>query len=113
MRMAMLMMLGFCLAAPAMAQDAAPAPAPAPQGDARTVATQTCMAEAEKRKIELGATAITLREVNDTDKKSDDVAGVEASVNVVKTDSKGKTKTSKKKFECATREGVVTKFEWK
>lgn len=122
MRKMGLIALSLVMAAPAQAQEtppgdgapaaAAPAPAPPPTGDARDVATQVCMAEAANRKVEMGATAITLREVKDTDKKSDGVAGVTAEVNVVKTDAKGKVKTSKKKFECATRNGVVTKFKW-
>ena len=122
MRKMSLIVLGILIAAPVAAQETVAPPAAAPaadavpaeafHGDARDEATQVCMTEAGNRKVELGATAVTLREVKDTDKKSDGVAGVTAEVNVVKTDSKGKVKTSKKKFECATRNGVVTKFKW-
>ncbi|WP_380872951.1 hypothetical protein ACFB49_38490 [Sphingomonas sp. DBB INV C78] len=123
MRKMSLIALSVLIMVPAQAQEtppptdvaaSAPEPASAPpmKGDARDIATQVCMQEASNRKVELGATAITLREVKDTDKKSDGVAGVTAEVNVVKTDSKGNVKTSKKKFQCSTRNGVLTKFKW-
>jgi hypothetical protein len=84
----------------------------AASGDARDVATQACMAEAKSRGMALGATNVTLREVEDTDKLSNDRAAVRAEVNVVTTDKKGKIKSQKRTFKCDTRNGVVQKFSW-
>lgn len=91
---------------------AATAAAAAPTGDARDVATQVCLAEAKSRATAIGATNVTMNEVKDTDKKSDGRASVNAKVNVVTTDAKGKVKVQKKTIKCDTRNGVVTKFKW-
>ena len=99
-------------AAAASAAAAAAAPAAAPTGDARDVATQVCLAEAKSRAMAVGAKNVTMREVKDTDKKSDGRASVTASVNVVTMSSSGKIKTSKKNIKCDTRNGTVTKFKW-
>jgi hypothetical protein len=99
-------------AAAASAAAAAAAAAAAPKGDARDVATQVCLAEAKSRATAVGATNVTMNEVKDTDKMSDGRASVNAKVNVVTTDSKGKVKAQKKTIKCETRNGVVTKFKW-
>jgi len=91
---------------------AAATAAAAPTGDARDVATQVCLAEAKSRATAVGATNVTMNEVKDTDKKSDGRASVNAKVNVVTTDSKGKVKVQKKSIKCETRNGVVTRFKW-
>ena len=91
---------------------AAATAAAAPTGDARDVATQVCLAEAKSRATAVGATNVTMNEVKDTDKKSDGRASVNAKVNVVTTDAKGKVKVQKKSIKCETRNGVVTRFKW-
>lgn len=83
-----------------------------PSGDRRDVATQVCLAEAKSRAMAVGATNVTMRDVEDTDEKSDGRASVRAKVNVVSKTSKGKIKTEKKTIKCDTRNGVVTAFEW-
>jgi hypothetical protein len=99
-------------AAAASAATATSMAAAAPSGDARDVATQVCLAEAKSRATAVGATNVTMKEVKDTDKKSDGRASVTAKVNVITTDSKGKIKAQKKTIKCETRNGVVTKFKW-
>lgn len=102
------------LASAALAQSGASPdqPAAAAKPDARNAATETCLAEAKSRGKSIGASDIFLRDVKDTDKESDGVVTVRADVDVVKTDSKGKSKTSKKTFKCKTRQGMVTGFSW-
>lgn len=107
-------------AATSTAQDAAApvataapvAAVPLPK-DARDRVVQVCMNEAKARGAAVGAADVSMREVKDTDLKSDGFASVVAEVNLVTKDSKGKIKSSKKKFECETRNDVITSFKLK
>jgi hypothetical protein len=53
-----------------------------------------------------------MNEVKDTDKMSGGRVDVNARVNVITTDSKGKVKAQKKTIKCETRNGNITKFKW-
>lgn len=93
----------------------APAPAPTPvtpvSGDSRDVSVAACLNEAKAQGAKKGVIDVTLREVEDTDKKSDSRGAVRALVNVV-IDKDGKQKTVKKTFKCSTQNGVVTAFKY-
>lgn len=110
----LVLMLTAAQDGPAAPPAAAPAPAPAPvvSGDARDVAVAACMAEAKAQGAKAGATDVTLREVEDTDKKSDAKAAVRAEVNIAYTDKNGKPKKQKKTFKCNTQNGIVTSFKY-
>jgi flagellar biosynthesis GTPase FlhF len=97
-------------AAPA-APVAAAAPAVPLSSDPRDRVVQLCTAEAQRRGAAAGATDVSLKDVKDTDVKSDGYASMRATMNLVVKDSRGKLKTSKKSVECVTRNGVVTRFE--
>jgi len=95
-------------------REAAP-PAPTPvtpvSGDPRDVSVAACLNEAKAQGAKKGVIDVTLREVEDTDKKSDSRGAVRALVNVV-IDKDGKQKTVKKTFKCSTQNGVVTAFKY-
>ena len=124
---AMLIALGMMLLAPAVtAQTAEPLPAPAPAPEAapvaepparlsrnrRDAAVQVCMIEAEKRGKALGATSVTLDEVEDTDELSDNRTWVRIEVKLRMVDANGRKKTIEKTAKCKTQASVVTDFEW-
>ncbi|GEM_PF-609606 len=90
----------------------APAPALAADADTRDQAVAACMAEAKSRGTKLGAVDVSMRQVEDTDKKSDGRASVRALVDVVLRKKDGTTKTEKKTFKCDTRNGVITAFKY-
>ncbi|QNG46642.1 hypothetical protein [Sphingobium yanoikuyae] len=96
------------------APEAAP-PAPTPvtpvSGDSRDVSVAACLNEAKAQGAKKGVIDVTLREVEDTDKKSDSRGAVRALVNVV-IDKDGKQKTVKKTFKCSTQNGIVTAFKY-
>ncbi|WP_199554706.1 hypothetical protein [Sandaracinobacteroides hominis] len=92
-------------AAPAM-----PAPPPLPE-DKRDRVTKICMDAAEAKAKTLNAT-VALDKVQDTDVKSDGYASMRAKVKLTTVDSKGKSKTRKGTFGCATRNDVVTSFNY-
>lgn len=100
-----------------MAQTAPEAVSPAPtpvtpvSGDSRDVSVAACLNEAKAQGAKKGVIDVTLREVEDTDKKSDSRGAVRALVNVV-IDKDGKQKTVKKTFKCSTQNGVVTAFKY-
>jgi hypothetical protein len=97
------------------AQDTPPAaPSPAPQvvsGDARDVAVAACLADAKTQLMKKGASDVKLKEVEDTDKKSDSKAAVRALVNVFSTDKNGKEKKKEMTFKCKTQNGLVTEMK--
>lgn len=99
------------------AAPAAPATPPAPtpvtpvSNDPRDIAVAACMNEAKAQGAKKGVVDVTLREVEDTDKKSDSRGAVRALVNVV-IEKDGKQKTVKKTFKCNTQNGVVTSFKY-
>ncbi|WHO40282.1 hypothetical protein PMI04_006730 [Sphingobium sp. AP49] len=101
-------------APPAPAAPATP-PAPTPvtpvSNDARDVSVAACLNEAKAQGAKKGVVDVTLREVEDTDKKSDSRGAVRALVNVV-IEKDGKQKTVKKTFKCNTQNGVVTSFKY-
>jgi hypothetical protein len=109
--LSLLMTTGAFAQVPPPAAPAASVPPPLPS-DPRDAVIQVCMAEAKSRATTAGAVDVSLREVKDTDVKSDGYASMKASVNLVTKDSKGKVKSSKKTFGCATRNNVVTKFDY-
>jgi hypothetical protein len=93
----------------------APTPPPAPPApplpsDARERVQAVCMAEANTKAKAAGVTQVNLKDVQDTDVKSDGFASMRAKVELVTVDSKGKTKKKKGTFGCATRNDVVTNF---
>ncbi|MFX4088188.1 hypothetical protein ACKU27_24155 [Sphingobium yanoikuyae] len=94
---------------------APPPPAPTPvtpvSGDSRDVSVAACLNEAKAQGAKKGVIDVTLREVEDTDKKSDSRGAVRALVNVV-IDKDGKQKTVKKTFKCSTQNGIVTAFKY-
>ena len=94
---------------------APPPPAPTPvtpvSGDSRDVSVAACLNEVKAQGAKKGVIDVTLREVEDTDKKSDSRGAVRALVNVV-IDKDGKQKTVKKTFKCSTQNGVVTAFKY-
>lgn len=92
--------------APASAPAAAPLPA-----DRRAAVIEICTAEAQRRGKAMGATDVSLREVEDTDLKSDGFAAVRAEMNLVTTDKNGKAKTQKKTVTCEVRDTAITKFK--
>lgn len=98
--------------APVAAAPAAPAPPPLPE-DRRERVQAVCMAEAEAKAKAAGMTRVDLKEVQDTDLKSDGFASMRAKVELVSVDAKGKTKKKKGTFGCSTRNDVVTNFSFK
>jgi hypothetical protein len=99
-------------AAPAAAVPAAP-PAPPPPPlptDARERVQAVCLNEAKAKAKAAGASDVVLKDVQDTDVKSDGYASMRAKVEIVRIDSKGKTKKKKGTFGCATRNDVITNF---
>lgn len=68
------------------------------------------MAEANTKAKAAGVTQVNLKDVQDTDVKSDGYASMRAKVELVTVDAKGKTKRKKGTFGCATRNDVVTNF---
>jgi len=97
---------------PPAAPAAPTAPAVPSEADARDRAVAACMTEAKARGAKLGAVDVEMRQVEDTDKKSDDRASVRALVDVVLRKKDGTTKTVKKTFKCDTRGGVITAFKY-
>jgi hypothetical protein len=65
----------------------------------------------EKAKA-VGVTEVELKEVQDTDLKSDGFASMRAKVQLVTVDSKGKTKKKKGTFGCSTKDDVITNFQF-
>jgi hypothetical protein len=98
-------------ASPVAAAPATPAPPPLP-ADRRERVQAVCMAEAEAKAKTAGATSVTLKEVQDTDLKSDGFASMRAKVELVAIDAKGKTKKKKGTFGCSTRNDVITNFSF-
>lgn len=80
--------------------------------DARDRAVAVCMAEAKTRGEKMGVVDVSMRKVEDTDKKSDGRASMRAEIDVVIKDKNGKMKTKKKTIRCDTRNGVVTGFKY-
>jgi hypothetical protein len=106
---------GHAAADPSGAPALGPTPSPTPavvSGNFRDVAVAACMNEAKAQGAKKGATDVMLREVEDTDKKSDSRGAVRAIVNVMTTDKNGKTKKMKKTFKCETQNGQVTAFKY-
>ncbi|CAM5498236.1 hypothetical protein ACFSUK_27560 [Sphingobium scionense] len=101
------------LMAQATPEAAPPAPTPVTpvSGDSRDVSVAACLNEAKAQGAKKGVIDVTLREVEDTDKKSDSRGAVRALVNVV-IEKDGKQKTVKKTFKCSTQNGVVTAFKY-
>lgn len=95
----------------APATPAAPTPVTPASSDARDVAVAACVNEAKAQGAKKGVVDVTLREVEDTDKKSDSRGAVRALVNVV-IEKDGKQKTIKKTFKCNTQNGIVTSFKY-
>ena len=88
-----------------------PTPVTPVSGDSRDVSVAACLNEAKAQGAKKGVIDVTLREVEDTDKKSDSRGAVRALVNVV-IDKDGKQKTVKKTFKCSTQNGIVTAFKY-
>jgi hypothetical protein len=116
-------LLALVLSAPALAQDAAPPPAAAPTAarpaapvmlsrNARRAAVQLCMAEAQRRWAEEGATEIRLDEVEDTDALSDDRVWVRLEIGLRLPRDGGGTRKLERTVKCKTQSGAVTDFEW-
>ncbi|TCM19034.1 hypothetical protein EDF56_104570 [Novosphingobium sp. PhB165] len=110
------LVLGFAVVSKAWSQDPAPAPAAPPamaaDADARDQAVAACMAEGKSRGDKLGAADVSMKKVEDTDKKSDGRASVRAEVDVAIRQKDGSIKMKKKTFKCDTRHGVVTAFSY-
>jgi hypothetical protein len=90
---------------------AAPAPPPLPS-DPRERVQQVCLTEAKAKAMAAGASDVVIRDVQDTDVKSDGYASMRAKVEIVSVDSKGKTKRKKGTFGCATQKDVITSFNF-
>ncbi len=86
--------------------------AQAADADARDMAVAACMKEAKTRGEKLGAVDVSMRKVEDTDKKSDGRASVRAQVDVALRQKDGSTKIKKMTFKCETRHEVVTAFKY-
>jgi hypothetical protein len=95
----------------APAAPAVPPPPPLPS-DARERVQAVCMNEARAKAKSVGASDVVLKDVQDTDVKSDGFASMRAKVELVSVDSKGKTKKKKGTFGCSTRNDVVTNFSF-
>lgn len=80
--------------------------------DARDKVVENCMAEAKARGEKMGAVDVSIRQVEDTDEKSDGRASVRAEVDVVTKDKNGELKKKKRTIKCDTRNGVVTAFSY-
>ncbi|WP_395328524.1 hypothetical protein WBP06_13260 [Novosphingobium sp. BL-8H] len=112
------LVLGMAVVSKAWSQDPAPPPpappaaAMAPDADARDQVVQVCMAEAKTRGAKLGAVDVSMRKVEDTDKKSDGRASLRAQVDVALRQKDGTIKTKKRTIKCDTRHGVVTAFTY-
>lgn len=117
------LVLGLAVVTKAWSQDPAPpppppaapapaAPAMAPDADARDQVVAVCMAEAKARGEKMGAADVSMRKVEDTDKKSDGRASLRAEVDVATKQKDGSTKVKKKTIKCDTRHGVVTAFSY-
>lgn len=103
--MKIILLLSALVAVPAVAQTAAPV-----STDSRTAVVQICTAEAQRRGTAMGATDVSIRELEDTDVKSGHRASMRAEMNVATTDSKGKVRTKRYEISCAVRDGVITSF---
>ena len=103
------LVLSVAFVTKAWSQDPSPPPA---SGDERDQVVQVCMAEAKARGEKLGARDVSMRKVEDTDKKSDGRASVRAEVDVAIPDKDGKLKMKKMTFKCDTRHGTVTAFSY-
>lgn len=90
---------------------ATPAPPPLPT-DRRERVQAVCMAEANAKAKAAGVTEVRLKDVEDTDLKSDGFASMRAKIELVSIDSKGKTKKKKGTFGCSTKNDVVTNFKF-
>lgn len=98
----------------AAAQKAAAVPAAVPLSkDKRDRVVQLCTAEAQRRGAALGATDVNMDEVQDTDVQSDGRASMQAKMNLITKDSKGRIKKQTKKVTCETKNDVVTAFKVK
>lgn len=95
-------------AAPAVAEPAAP---PLPT-DRRERVQAVCLNEAKAKAKSAGATDVIVKDVQDTDLKSDGYASMRAKVELVSVDSKGKTKRKKGTFGCATRNDTIVNFSF-
>lgn len=95
-------------AAPAVAEPAAP---PLPT-DRRERVQAVCLNEAKAKAKSAGATDVIVKDVQDTDLKSDGYASMRAKVELVSVDSKGKTKRKKGTFGCATRNDAIVNFSF-
>jgi hypothetical protein len=114
MRMILALLAGpaVLLASTAVRGQSEPAQPPVVSGDVRDVAVSACMAEAKAQAVKTGASDVKLKDVEDTDKKSNRRAHVRAKVTVISIDPNGKEKKKKKKFKCDTQNGVVTEFKF-
>jgi hypothetical protein len=90
---------------------AAPPPPPLPSDPRERVQT-VCMNEAKAKAKGVGASDVILKDVQDTDVKSDGFASMRAKVELVSIDSKGKTKKKRGTFGCTTRNDVITNFSF-
>jgi hypothetical protein len=70
------------------------------------------MTEAKAKAVSVGATDVVLKEVQDTDVKSDGYASMRAKVEILTVSSKGKPKTKKGTFGCSTKNDVITSFKF-
>ena len=95
-------------AAPAVAEPAAP---PLPT-DRRERVQAVCLNEAKAKAKSAGASDVIVKDVQDTDLKSDGYASMRAKVELVSVDSKGKTKRKKGTFGCATRNDTIVNFSF-
>lgn len=98
-------------AAPVAAAPTQPAAPPLPT-DRRERVQAVCMAEAEAKAKAAGVTSVALKEVQDTDLKSDGFASMRAKVELVTIDAKGKTKKKKGTFGCSTHNDIITNFSF-
>ena len=70
------------------------------------------MNAAREKAKEKGVAEVELKEVKDTDVKSDGFASMRAKVELIAVDSKGKTKRKKGTFGCSTTNDVITSFKF-
>lgn len=93
--------------APANAMTAAP---PLPK-DRRERVMFLCMAAAKEEAKKSGIQEVTLREVEDTDLKSDDRASIRAKVDLISVTDRGKIKKKRGTMGCATENDTVTRID--
>jgi hypothetical protein len=79
--------------------------------DTRDAAVKVCLEEAKSQLVKKGATDVKLKEVEDTDKKSNSRADARVLINVFSTDKNGKEKKKEMTFKCKTQNGIVTQIK--